>query len=553
MIDQAILYSECPCGSGKKFKFCCYPSIRNDLPPDPTRADVTGAIRLRSRVARLTELTTKPVVLDLDRFHELIGRGLRHLHNGRYGEAKRVLLQAKDEFGMLPTAYNNLALCALVQGNLKEAEEWVQEVVRRFPSENPFGLAMYADIRYLRGDVIGALDIIERAERIVPPSVDQAVRVCESMAHFKDHERIVRYAEKSGYADDPIMAFFLGIALANLGRHADAVRSLRIAVRGTQPDYVTRILDEVTAGKRPQTICGDWMYFTHDSFTLFAGLMNSVKDGDNQQIDLSSEALAEMVEVETNAGLIDVLEAIKILSTSLTKRAERMLDALRSDASRPENIRQAAEKAYAEHFADSDLGKRLRSIPEGQLEKMIITEDAATHAPLDPAYEESYFKAVHICLDPSSRKSDLKEALRLLKDLYAKVPDNPAVANNYASALSRLGCKEEAEVVIRECFAHHPEYVFGAANYLANLMVSGKMDEARAMIENYRLPQRIHPDAYLSWLRVEIRYYEKIGDAERLRNVKRSMDLVSKEFKRVHAATNTLRSEDVAECQHEKN
>lgn len=541
MIDQDILYSECPCGSGKKFKFCCYQSIRDDLPRDPTRADVTDAIRLRSRAARLTELEAKSGALDFDRFHELIGRGLRHLHNGRYRDAKRVLLQAKDEFGMLPTAYNNLALCALVQGKLKEAEEWVQEVVRRFPAENPFGLAMYADIRYLRGDVIGALDIIERAERIVPPSVDQAVRVCESMAHFKDHERIVRYAEKSGYADDPGMAFFLGIALANLGRHADAARSLRIAVRGTQPDYVTRILEEVTAGKRPQTICGDWMYFTPESFTLFAGLMKSVKDGGDQQADLSSEALAEMVEVETNAGLIGVSEAIKVLSTSVAKRAERILDALRSDASRPESVRKAAEKAYAKQFADNDLGKRLRSIPDGQIENMIITEDAATHAPLDPVYEESYFKAVHICLDPSSRKSDLKEALRLFKDLYAKVPDNPAVANNYASALSRLGFAAEAMTIVRDCFAHHPEYVFGAANHLSMLMASGKMDEARAMIENYRLPQRIHPDAYLSWLRVEMRYYDMIGDAERLQNVKRTMDLVSKEFKRGHAATNASR------------
>ena len=542
MIDQDILYAECPCGSGKKFKFCCYQSIRDDLPRDPTRADVTDAIRLRSRAARLTELEAKSGALDFDRFHELIGRGLRHLHNGRYRDAKRVLLQAKDEFGMLPTAYNNLALCALVQGKLKEAEEWVQEVVRRFPDENPFGLAMYADIRYLRGDVIGALDIIERAERIEPPSVDQAVRVCESMAHFKDHERIVRYAEKSGYADDPGMAFFLGIALANLGRHADAARSLRIAVRGTQPDYATRILDEVTAGKRPQTICGDWMYFTPESFTLFAGLMKSVKDGGGQQADLSSEALAEMVEVETNAGLIGASEAIKILSTSVAKRAERILDALRSDASRPESVRKAAGKAYSKQFADNDLGKRLRSIPDGQIEKMIITEDAATHAPLDPAYEESYFKAVHICLDSSSRKSDLKEALRLFKDLYAKVPDNPAVANNYASALSRLGFAAEAMTIVRDCFAHHPEYVFGAANHLSMLMVSGKMDEARAMIENYRLPQRIHPDAYLSWLRVEMRYYDMIGDAERLQNVKRTMDLVSKEFKRGHAATNASRS-----------
>ena len=535
MIDQNILYSECPCGSGKKFKFCCYPSIRGDLPRDPTRADVTDAIRMRSRMARLMAPTDKPGVLDLDRFHELIGLGLRHLHSGRYREAESVLLQAKDEFGMLPTPYNNLALCAFVQGNLKEAEKWAKEVVRKFPAENPFGLAMYADIRYLNGDIAGALDIINRAEQITPPSVDQAVRVCESMAHFKNHGRIVRYAEKSGYADDPNMALFLGIALANLGRYDEAARSLRFAVRGTQPDYAARILDDVTAGRRPQTICGDWMYFTPESFTLLPVLMKSVKDGGGQQVDLSSEAIAEMVEVETNAGLIADSEAIKILSKSLSKRAEQMLNALRSDASRPARVRKAAEKAYAALFAGNDLGERLRSMQDGQIQNMIITEEAATHAPLDPAYEESYLKAVRITLDPSSKKSELKDALRLLEDLHAKIPDNPAVSNNYASALARLGRAKEVEAIIRECFAQHPEYVFGAANYLMHLMAAGKMDEARAMIENYRLPQRIHPDAYLSWLRVELLYYDMIGDKERYRNVKRTRDVVSKQFNREKA------------------
>ena len=532
MLDQNILYSECPCGSGKKFKFCCYPSIRDDLPRNPTRADVTSAIRRRSQAARLAEHEKKLVCLDIDRFHKLIGRGLHYLHNGRYGEAERKLLQAKDEFGMLPTAYNNLALCALVQGKLEEAEKWVMEVVRRFPAENPFGLAMYADIRYLKGDVAGALDIINRAEQIEPPSVDQAVRVCESMAHFKDHERILRYVEKSGYADDPDIAFFKGIALANLGRYEEAEPMLRIAVRGKQPDYVKSILDEVGAGERPQTICGDWMYFTPESFTLFASLMKNVEDGGEQQANLSAEALAEMVEVETNAGAVDVSEAIKVLSTTVAKRSERMLDALRSDASRPKRIRQAAEKAYAKQFASTNLVKNLRENSVGQFQKMIITEDVATHAPLDPAYEESYLKAVRICLEPSRSASDLKEALRLLEDLYAKVPDNPAVANNYASVLSSLGRMAEASTIVRDCFAQHPEYVFGAANYLSILMTSGKMDEAKAMIENYRLPQRIHPDAYFSWLKVEMRYYKMIGDEERLRNVESSMNLMSKEFKR---------------------
>ena len=129
-----------------------------------------------------------------------------------------------------------------------------------------------------------------------------------------------------------------------------------------------------------------------------------------------------------------------------------------------------------------------------------------------------------------SRKVSLKEALRLLEDLHAKVPGNPAVTNNYASALSRLGRVDEAIEVMRDCFAQHPEYVFGAANYLGTLIYAEKLEEAEAMIANYRLPQRIHPEAYRAWCRVEMRYYALTGDQERLENVQKSLDLVAKEF-----------------------
>ena len=74
-----------------------------------------------------------------------------HLNSGDYRQAEDILLQAREQYGMFPTAYNNLALCALVQGHLDEAERWVREVVDKFPVENPFGLAMLADLRYLKG------------------------------------------------------------------------------------------------------------------------------------------------------------------------------------------------------------------------------------------------------------------------------------------------------------------------------------------------------------------------------------------------------------------
>jgi len=94
MIDQNILYSECPCGSGKKCKFCCYPEVRSSLPRDPSRADVTTAIRKRSVMKRAAERRGEIAVVDLDRFHELIRRGLRCMHAGDYEGAKSALLEA---------------------------------------------------------------------------------------------------------------------------------------------------------------------------------------------------------------------------------------------------------------------------------------------------------------------------------------------------------------------------------------------------------------------------------------------------------------------------
>ena len=40
-IDGNILYAPCPCGSGKKFKFCCTQTVRDYLPDNPTPAIAT--------------------------------------------------------------------------------------------------------------------------------------------------------------------------------------------------------------------------------------------------------------------------------------------------------------------------------------------------------------------------------------------------------------------------------------------------------------------------------------------------------------------------------
>ena len=57
-------------------------------------------------------------------------------------------------------------------------------------------------------------------------------------------------------------------------------------------------------------------------------------------------------------------------------------------------------------------------------------------------------------------------------------------------------------------------------------------DNAKAVVEMYRLPQRIHPDAYMAWLKAESEYYIRVKDKERLKNVKDTITMLVENFKK---------------------
>lgn len=529
MIDQKILYSDCPCKSGKKFKFCCYNSIRDLLPNDPTRAMVADAIRERARSQKIEELISQHSNIDLNGFHKHIKRGLEYLHNSKFDFAEKEFLLAKEKFAFAPTPYNNLALSALIQGKLDEAEKIAREIIQRFPSENPFGMAIYADVQYLKGNTSEALEILEQAENMTPNSADHAIRVCESLAHFKAHQRIADYIIKYDYEDNPNGAFFLGIALANLGKESEAINHLRKTFQTVNSEYAEEIIDKLMYGEKPDTICGDWMYFTIETYSLSQCILKLTEDKIGS-IQTSAEAISEFIEIQANEGTIEIKEAIKLLSQIFCKNAEKFLNALRLDETRPESIRKAAQKAYEKNYIKNKAGKILSTVKDAQIEEFTITESAFIPLPLEGNEEMKYQESVQIVLNPSSKKTEFKKSFSILEELHNKYPDSPQISNNYASALSRLGKYEEAKKIIRDCFAAHPEYVFGAANYLNILMSEKKFDEAKAMYDNYRLPKAVHPLAYLSWYNVATQYLALIDDKQTINRMKKLRNKIVKEF-----------------------
>ena len=44
-IDQNVLYAPCPCQSGKKFKFCCWPKYRDRIDDGMSMSEITVMIR----------------------------------------------------------------------------------------------------------------------------------------------------------------------------------------------------------------------------------------------------------------------------------------------------------------------------------------------------------------------------------------------------------------------------------------------------------------------------------------------------------------------------
>jgi tetratricopeptide (TPR) repeat protein len=79
---------------------------------------------------------------------------------------------------------------------------------------------------------------------------------------------------------------------------------------------------------------------------------------------------------------------------------------------------------------------------------------------------------------------------------------------NYAGSLMNRNRMEEAEPILRELVAAHPEYLFASATLLQLLCFQKRMEEADAFIKVVPMPEETHPDAMVAWFLAQNMYYE---------------------------------------------
>lgn len=115
-----------------------------------------------------------------------------------------------------------------------------------------------------------------------------------------------------------------------------------------------------------------------------------------------------------------------------------------------------------------------------RLERLTITTEAIPDPALEsiPAPDRKRIDAIW-----GDRHTGPQKHVGELKDLIARHPHIPMLWNHYAIALEASGQSAEAFRIIEETARKFPGYIFGLCNYVMVLLDTGRLDEARAIVE----------------------------------------------------------------------
>jgi tetratricopeptide (TPR) repeat protein len=166
-------YGSCPCGSGKKFKWCCEPIYRE----------------IELAFAQEAE--------------------------GQHDTAMRMMADLAVKHGQNPEAWGRQAQLLAANGKVDEAEEALQKAFALNPNY-PFGLLLRAQFRYHEGELAGALLLARKAAEVYAPDARQylsevytLIFQCEMKLHrvlaAKAAIRIVAYCDPG---DDEVRKFY---------------------------------------------------------------------------------------------------------------------------------------------------------------------------------------------------------------------------------------------------------------------------------------------------------------------------------------------------------
>ena len=501
-LDSEVMYGPCPCGSGKKFKFCCFAEVRDSLPPDADADYVTEAVRTRKH--RVLDLYKDSGVDVLSAAERIGDKGIDALHKGDARKALEYFRAAHEKLPNLFSAWNNDSICHLLLGEVTTARESAERAIACAPDINAFGWAVCAIIACVTGDAGAYTESIARATAIKPLDSFTAFKVCEALACDHRHREVLDYAEASGFASNEDVAYMAGVAAANCGEKDVARKYLARVRNGKFAEYAGFILDEIDGGSRYLGLF-DWLYFDDEKYPC--GLLSDDLPADSElarMVDAKKAALVcHKVEVDLARGeTVTKKEALKILEGIDTPRAAKVREFLATtDKYDKKRGLSVVEKALG--LAPGTGGHSERFMERLKKVKVKKGVDSLLPIPDDDPGMDDYVYATGIALDDGPSHPEWEWAKETLRQFADKYPYNPRARMNYSGMLSREGRHDEVEAIVRRLYESFPYYAFAVGSMAKTLVNKGDLDGAERVMDGFAIPDEMSPQDYIELLRTE--------------------------------------------------
>ena len=507
-MSQKKMYGPCPCGSGKKYKFCCY--LKR-----PEQAGARGMAQFWAGASCEDPFVDEFQNVDARITREVLeifNKGFRLMSKGKHKKAIPLFRKAVSHAPDIYPSANNLAVCLFATGALDEACEVQRASLEAISLENPFGWGNLAGFEYIRGNEDEAKRCLEKAVKMKSPNPDACVKVCESLGRFKRHQDILDYIDANAFNEDPGVSFYSGVAAANVGDFRRAKCDLKQVKHGYfKHEIAQRYLRLLTAGETLHSVRGDWPYLlVHEVCPPDLIAAEAVREGSEW---LSRCVLVDLCEALLNDQGDNSAEMIDALPESKHPEASELLWAIVKGDFGPDALRL---KALSGLHKRGEIGPKdhITVLQKGEYQEVA---SASTELNWDfsygPSLPEKWSRLYDKAYLAGKKKNPDLEAIggMYLKVLEAAPGCFPA-EYNYATTLIHRNRIDEAVVILKRVRDEHPDYLFAAATLLQIYCAENREEEAEALLKAMVLPPETHPSAMIAWLMATASYFYMMGD-----------------------------------------
>ena len=509
-INSTILYAPCPCGSGNKFKFCCLEKVRDELPFDPTQSQVTEIVR------RAMMPGGKMNGVDFDdkessEAYDLMIKGSYLSEDGFVEQAILLFRKARELQPKLFSAWDFEAANLWESGHYEEAVKTQKEGLSYASDINIGGWALLADFQYYLGKDEESSQSISRAMAILPKFEQEVKQVCYSLALHKRHEDILKYIEKSGFADSPELAYYRLVAGCNISAKIKSIINELNEKRKRQDAVAKENQDSVEI---PKTVYGEFPYIDIEKYKagIYAGRAMAERRTEHENV------VCDLLEIMLNGRNICKKDALEALESFNGHRANRLRDWLATSDDFDERCEE-----FQDYESSGDEIVAQKVLAELGFDIVEIDECAG----FGETFDEAEFERFRKCSNSYNRKHDVgsknwMEMREEIKDIYERNPTSSNAGFIYVTLLEAEGNVAE----IKEVVSKHPEYAYARARLVRFAIKEGNLDKAEKLVSGYYPPAWLSSREYLEWLNAKLAYYHEINDFARAVNTQDAIERV---------------------------